>query len=202
MVNETERELELEGKIKALRKLVNKKRAPRRPQQCEPGRKRLRIDPDGQIEQEIRGMRERQDALERDNITERKKDQSERKENLPNQTNKKQKQCGADIRIYLSKPKVSESTNLQPPLPPPNILQESFSATVPVRGEEGGGDSSQSPPLNEMSNEINLQSQSTLAPQEQIPPQSTNLQIPESMSATVPVGGEEGGGRLNPEPLP
>ena len=139
MENETERELELEGKIKALRKLVNKKRAPRRPQQCEPGRKRLRIDPDGQIEQEIRGMRERQDALERDKIIERKIDQSERKENLPNQNNKKQKQCGADIRIYLSKPKVSESTNLQPPLPPPNILQESFSATVPVRGEEGGG---------------------------------------------------------------
>ena len=38
------------------------------------------------------------------------------------------------------------------------------------------------------------QPQPTLAPQDQIPPQSTNLQIPESMSATVPVGGEEGGG--------
>ena len=46
ILNETERELSFEGKIKALRKLLNKKRALRRPQQCEPGRKRLRIDPD------------------------------------------------------------------------------------------------------------------------------------------------------------
>ena len=176
IVNETERELELEGKIKALRKLINKKRAPRRPQQCEPGRKRLRIDPDGQIEQEIRGMRERQDALERDNVTERKKDQSDRKENLENlvnQTNKKHKQCGSDIRIYLSKSKVLESTDLQPPLPPPNILQESFSARVPARGEEGGGDSSQSPPLNEMSKDGKINKSTIMdTPRSQIPPQT------------------------------
>ena len=99
IVNETERELELEGKIKALRKLINKKRAPRRPQQCEPRRKRLRIDPDEQIEQEINGMREIQDVLKRDNVTVRKRDQSDRKENLVNQTHKKHKQCRSDIRI-------------------------------------------------------------------------------------------------------
>ena len=139
MENETERELELEGKIKTLRKLVNRKRAPRRPQQCEPGRKRLRIDPDGQIEEEIRGMRERKDALERDNIIERKKDQSERKENLPNQNNKKQKQCGADIRIYLSKPKVSESTNLQPPYHPQTYYKSFFRPQCQSGGKKGGG---------------------------------------------------------------
>ena len=36
--------------------------------------------------------------------------QSDRKENLVKQINKKHKQCGSDIRIYLSKSKVSEST--------------------------------------------------------------------------------------------
>ena len=40
-------------------------------------------------------MRERHDALER----EKKRDQSDRKENLVNQTHKKHKQCRSDIRI-------------------------------------------------------------------------------------------------------
>ena len=46
IVDEKKKDQELEDKIKLLRKLINKKRAPRRPQKCEPDRKRARVDPD------------------------------------------------------------------------------------------------------------------------------------------------------------
>ena len=54
-----QKDQELEIKIKTLEKLINKKRAPRRLQQCEPGRKKLRLDPLGEIENEIKGQTRR-----------------------------------------------------------------------------------------------------------------------------------------------
>ena len=68
IIDERMRDMELETRIKVLKKLINKKRAPRRPQQCEPGRKVLRLDPEGEIGNEIRGsekMRENVDEERR-----------------------------------------------------------------------------------------------------------------------------------------
>ena len=104
-----EREQKLETKIKTLKKLMNKKRAPRRPQQCEPGRKRIRIDPFGEIGIEIDGLRAKRDEIEDKNIRERKLEQMRRQEMLEHPPNKKM--CKGDIRNYLS----HKSTNLQPP---------------------------------------------------------------------------------------
>ena len=134
IIDEKKNDQDLEEKIKTLRKLINRKRAPRRPQQCEPGRKKLKIDPDGQISMEIKGLKERREALEREKVGEKKIIQTERRENLDETV--KKKQCRIDIRQYFTK-----STDQQPTLPPqtPKIIlsRVSSSATVPVRGGEG-----------------------------------------------------------------
>ena len=136
---------------------MNKKRAPRRPQQCEPGRKRIRIDSFGEIGIEIDGLRAKREEIEDKNIRERKQEQMRRQEMLEHPPNKKM--CKGDIRNYLS----HKSTNLQPP---PNTPKEYFpgsntpqqtnqesqfqqvlmSAIVPVGGEEGGETHVRAPP--------------------------------------------------------
>ena len=211
--NETKKDQDLEEKIKLLRKLINRKRAPRRPQKCEPDRKRIRIDHDGQIGNEIKGMRDRREALEREKIDEKKEEQSKRKEKLENSQIKKQ--CKSDIRNYLSKsnyspsPEMSESTSKhthpppsQPTIPHPehSTLSNSISATVPVRGEEGGGDSSQSPPPNEFSNKEDTNKKSTSTFMDpKIPPQQVPNPNEEPMpiSETVSVRGEFTSSRSN-----
>ena len=61
ILEEKRQDQELEDKIKYLRKLINRKRDPRRPQQCEPSRNRARIDPDGLISLEILGLKGKKD---------------------------------------------------------------------------------------------------------------------------------------------
>ena len=110
------RDQEIETKIRSLKKLINRKRAPRRPQQCEPGRKRMRMDNLGELGIEIMGLKAREDEIRDKKIQERKMEQLKRQETLPLPPGKRQ--CSTYIRKYLNK----KSTNLHtPPTPHQNI---------------------------------------------------------------------------------
>ena len=135
IMEEKRQDQELEEKIKYLRKLINRKRDPRRPQRCEPNRKRARIDPDGLISLEILGLREKKDHTEKIRQEERLREQILRRDILT-ETDRK-RQCRLDIRQYFVK-----STEENKTIPPQvSIIEENISAIVPVGGEEGGGKS-------------------------------------------------------------
>ena len=82
--------------LKHVRKLINRKRAPRRPQQCEPNRKRVKIDPDGMIGLEILGLKERTDQNEKSKQEKRMREQILRRDILTETERKIQ--CRLDIR--------------------------------------------------------------------------------------------------------
>ena len=133
IMEEKRQDQELEEKIKYLRKLINKKRDPRRPQRCEPNRKRARIDPDGLISLEILGLREKKDHTKKKRQEESLREQILRR-NILTETDRK-RQCRLDIRNYFVK-----STEVKSIIPPQvSLTEENISAIVPVRGEEGGG---------------------------------------------------------------
>ena len=70
------------------------------PQQCEPGRNRVRIDHLGEIGIEIMGLKAREEEIRDKKMQERKIEQMKRQEILPLPPGKRQ--CSADIRKYLS----------------------------------------------------------------------------------------------------
>ena len=120
--------------------------------------------------------------------------------------------CRLDIRQYF----IIKSTEEINPIPPPPaeiISGVSISAIVPVRGEEGGGgDSAQSPPpLNEKILKVDKINENGKAEKIGDELSLANLEKEETVSRPVledfisasgPVRGEEGGGRLCPEPPP
>ena len=132
ILEEKRQDQELEEKIKYLRKLINRKRDPRRPQRCEPSRKRARIDPDGLISLEILGLKEKKDQNEKNRQEERLREQIQRREILI-ETDRK-RQCRVSIRNYFVK-----STEEKRFIPPQvSVTEENISAIVPVGGEERG----------------------------------------------------------------
>ena len=142
IIEEKRKDQELEEKIKHLRKLINKKRAPRRPQQCEPNRKRAKLDPDGLISLEILGLKEKKNQNEMIRQEKRMREYILRRDILT-ETDRK-RQCRMDIRQYFVK-STEETKNIPPQV---TISEENISARVPVGGEEGGGGSGLSlPPL-------------------------------------------------------
>ena len=133
IIDEQENERILETRIKALKKLINKKRAPRRPQKCEPGRKKMRLDPNGDISNEILGLKALRENEAAKKIEENRLEQLKRRDINLQPPDKRH--CRADIRKYFTEssnlqnkkpPKEnkseSKSTDLQPPKPPHPLI--------------------------------------------------------------------------------
>ena len=109
ILDEKEKEIQLEIKIRNMKKLMSRKRAPRRPQADQTSRKRQKLDRETDFCMEITGMRERREKLERDRIEEKKRQQQERKDDL-NQPNSKRR-CSEDIRSFLYSTNCTTSTD-------------------------------------------------------------------------------------------